>query len=215
MNATSSIAASLAAHGVAYSGDIAAAALRNRLDPRLLAAVAAQETGGPGSNSGRNIVGDGGHGHGLFQIDDRYHAFARTPGAMQPAANAEHAAEMLRGLLDRYGGDTHAALSAYNAGDPRASGTTTRWSDGATLGYADSVLRHESQLEDARAALPEDTASASNLALAASGAASTAATAVLPLLSPAQPAPNAPPDGEQPYLDELAREARSTAESTT
>lgn len=146
-----SSAPALAAHGVRYASEIAAAAGRHRLDPTLLAAVAAQETGGPGSNGGRNIVGDGGHGHGLFQIDDRWHAFARSSSAMDPGQNAEYAAGMLERLLDRYGGDVHKALSAYNAGSPRAVGTTTRWDDGTVLGYADSVLRHAVALDDARA----------------------------------------------------------------
>ena len=140
------IANDLAARGVAYAPQIAAAAQANGLDPKLLAAVAAQETGGPDSNAGANIVGDGGHGRGLFQIDDRWHAFAATPAAMDPAKNAAYAGRMIRGLLDRNGGDVHAALSAYNAGDPKATGTTTRWADGTTLGYADSVLRHEARL---------------------------------------------------------------------
>ncbi|MDE2483106.1 MAG: transglycosylase SLT domain-containing protein [bacterium] len=141
------VAARLAQHGVEYAPAIAAAARRHGLDPTLLAAVAAQETGGPGANAGRNVVGDGGHGHGLFQIDDRWHAFASSPAAMDPAKNADYAAGMLAGLLRRYGGDAHAALSAYNAGDPRAVGTKTTWADGARLGYADSVLRHERALE--------------------------------------------------------------------
>ena len=140
MNVLSS--ADLAARGVAYAPEIASAAARNRLDPTLLAAVAAQETGGPDTNAGANIVGDGGHGHGVFQIDDRWHAFAQTSDAMKPAANAQYAAHMLRGLLDENGGDIRAALSSYNAGDPHARGTTTRWGDGRVLGYADSVLRH-------------------------------------------------------------------------
>lgn len=134
--------------GIRYSGEIATAARVHRLNPKLLAAVAAQETGGPGSRSGRNIVGDGGHGHGIFQIDDRYHAFARTAEAMDPAKNADYAATLLSGLLKRFGGDVHAALSAYNAGSPTAAGTRTDWGDGCRLGYADSVLRHYDQLSD-------------------------------------------------------------------
>src|SRR6202011_6404635 len=90
--------------GVAFAPQIAAAAARHHLDPRLLAAVAAQETGGPGADSGRNIVGDGGHGRGVFQIDDRWHAFARSPGAMDPARNADYAAGLLESNLHRYGG---------------------------------------------------------------------------------------------------------------
>ncbi|MBV8298741.1 MAG: transglycosylase SLT domain-containing protein [Candidatus Eremiobacteraeota bacterium] len=130
---------------VAYGPAIAAAATRHHLDPRLLAAVAAQETGGPGSNSGRNVVGDGGHGHGLFQIDDRWHAFARTPAAMDPAQNADYAAGLLESNLNRYG-DVRSALSAYNAGSPNATGTRTDWGDGQPVGYADSVFHHYAQL---------------------------------------------------------------------
>lgn len=130
---------------VAYAPQISRAAQQFGLDPRLLAAVAAQETGGPGSTSGANIVGDGGHGHGLFQIDDRYHAFAATPEALDPAKNAGYAAGMLAGLLQKYGGNVREALSAYNAGSPTAAGTTTDWG-GTTLDYADSVMAHYAQL---------------------------------------------------------------------
>src|SRR6202163_4035259 len=105
---------------VAYRSEIAAAPPRHHLGPRLLAAVAAQEPGGPGADSGRNIVGDAGHGHGVFQIDDRWHAFARSSAAMDPAKNADYAAGMLESNLHRYGGDVRAALSAYNSGSPTA-----------------------------------------------------------------------------------------------
>jgi Transglycosylase SLT domain len=133
---------------VAYGPQIAAAATRHHLEPRLLAAVAAQETGGPGADSGRNVVGDGGHGRGLFQIDDRWHAFASTPAAMDPAQNADYAAGLLESNLNRYGGDMRAALSAYNAGSPNATGTPTDWGDGKPVGYADSVFRHYARLGD-------------------------------------------------------------------
>ena len=199
MTALSASAASLAAHGVSYALPIARAAERNGLAPSLLAAVAAQETGGPGVNAGRNILGDGGHGHGLFQIDDRYHAFARSPASMDPAQNAEHAAEMLHGLLQRYGGNERAALSAYNAGSPTARGTTTRWSDGATLDYADSVLRHQAQIEEARAELPEAAARIDSYAT------STGAPPGIPLAPPP-----AAQHGEQPWLDELAAETNAS-----
>src|SRR5579875_3700364 len=156
MNTISSIpqtARSLAEHGVAFAPQIASAAAKYGVDARLLAAVAAQETGGPGSNAGRNVVGDAGHGHGIFQIDDRFHSFARTGLAMQPQANADYAAGMIASLLHRYGGDVHKALSAYNAGSPQATGTVTTWQDGRRLGYADSVLRHYTDLG---ASEPED-----------------------------------------------------------
>jgi hypothetical protein len=132
--------------GVRFGAQIAAAAGRHGLDPKLLAAVAAQESGGPDTNSGRNVVGDGGHGHGLFQLDDRSWAFASSSAALDPAANADAAAGILRDDLDRYGGNVRAALSAYNSGSPAAAGTPTTWGDGQTLSYADSVMRHYAAL---------------------------------------------------------------------
>jgi transglycosylase-like protein with SLT domain len=139
-------ASRLAAGGVAFAPQISTAARRHGVDPDLLAAVAAQETGGPDTNAGHNVVGDGGHGHGLFQIDDRWHSFAATPDAMDPAKNADYAAGMLSGLLKQYGGNVREALSAYNAGSPTATGTRTRWGDGSDLSYADSVMRHYQRL---------------------------------------------------------------------
>jgi hypothetical protein len=136
---------------VAFGTQIQAAAQRWGLDPKLLAAVAAQETGGPGSNSGRNVVGDGGHGHGLFQIDDRSHAFAQSPAAMDPAQNADYAAQLLHGNLVQNNGKVRAALSEYNAGSPTATGTVTTWADGQSLGYADSVERHYALLGGSQA----------------------------------------------------------------
>jgi hypothetical protein len=189
----SSSAARLGSAGVAYAPQIAAAARRHGLDPTLLAAVAAQETGGPGSNAGRNVVGDGGHGHGLFQIDDRSHAFARSPQALDPAANADYAAGMLSSLLNRYGGNVHQALSAYNTGEPNAVGTRTTWPDGQSLGYADSVLKHYGAisgepgplLASAQAELPSLTTSLGALSNAAG------ATPMLPPVTlPSLPSPD-------------------------
>ena len=131
---------------IRYGAEIEAAATKHHIDPQLLAAVAAQETGGPGARSGSNIVGDSGHGHGVFQIDDRSWSFAKTPAAMNPSANADFAAGMLADNLQRYGGNVKMALSAYNAGSPTATGTATTWANGTTLGYADSVLAHYSEL---------------------------------------------------------------------
>jgi hypothetical protein len=162
--------------GVRYGAEIDAAARNHGIDPRLLAAVAAQETGGPGSNSGNNIVGDAGHGHGLFQIDDRTWSFASSPSAMDPSANADAAAGILGDDLHRYGGNVRSALSAYNSGSPTATGTTTTWGDGRTLGYADSVLRHYAALGGDPNELVADNrdTSASVNALAGLGGAQTA-----------------------------------------
>lgn len=162
-----STAARLAAAGVAYAPQIATAARAHGLDPDLLAAVAAQETGGPGTNAGRNVVGDGGHGRGLFQIDDRSHSFAETPQAMDPAANADYAGGMLSGLLSRYDGNVHEALSAYNSGSPTAAGTQTLWPDGTRLDYADSVLKHEEAISGSPESEPLQSAQAELPALLA------------------------------------------------
>jgi hypothetical protein len=187
---------------VAFAPQIAAAAQRYQLDPTLLAAVAAQETGGPGSNSGANVVGDGGHGHGIFQIDDRYHAFAATPAAMDPAQNADYAAGMLSGLLQKYGGDVHAALSAYNAGSPAATGATTNWG-GVMLGYADSVMEHYTQLGGTArdAAIPDLADTSASVNQLQSLAASSSSSAVQPS---AMPAPSLPTTQQETQAQQAA-----------
>ena len=183
--------------GIRYGPQIAAAARANGLDPQLLAAVAAQETGGPGSNSGANIVGDGGHGHGLFQLDDRYHAIAGTPAAMDPATNADYAGKLLSGLLQRYGGDLHAALSAYNAGSPQATGTVTTWPDGSRLGYADSVMRHLTSIQSGDASAPTQSVAT---ALAPAAVTTTSPIAAgAPMFMPQAPQVPAFTPNNQPY----------------
>ncbi len=213
IDATSS---QLAAHGVAYAPAIAQAAQRHDVDPTLLAAVAAQETGGPGSNAGHNVVGDGGHGHGLFQIDDRYHDFAETPAAMDPAANADYAAGMLHGLIAKFGGNVHQALSAYNSGSPNAAGTTTTWGDGQTLGYADSVMKHYQQIGGSTGGLgttapsdpggPEDPSSLEESVIAEL---STLMASVGSLASQAQSLP------EMPQLSQPSQQPQSYHRATT
>jgi Transglycosylase SLT domain len=187
------IASRLAADGVAFAPEITGAARRHALDPELLAAVAAQETGGPDTNAGRNVVGDGGHGHGVFQIDDRWHPFASTPAAMDPGKNADYAAGMLSDLVKRYGGNVREALSAYNAGSPTATGTRTRWSDGSDLAYADSVMRHYQRLTGESAESPQSSAAAESSATIASVGALQTQARRLPLLPPVLPAISASP----------------------
>lgn len=90
----------------------------------LLLAIASRET------HCRNIPGDGGHGRGVFQIDDRYHADwlaehgAETPGAVPSIEDAAaYASEILAANLAfgrRHGIRGRAlvkfAASAYNVG---------------------------------------------------------------------------------------------------
>ncbi len=189
---------------IAFAPQITAAAQRNNLDPKLLAAVAAQETGGPGALSGRNIVGDGGHGHGLFQIDDRWHRFASTPAAMDPDQNANYAAGLLSGLLKTYGGDVRMALSAYNAGSPTATGTTTDWGNGKVVGYADSVLMHYAEFGGG-ATTARDAAIPDAAATAADTNSLRAAAAASPVnATPAAPAPAIPATSDHGSHEETA-----------
>ena len=130
LNSESSFAQSFwAQHGcISFGGEIFSAATRHHLDPMLLAAIAAQETGGPSKNSGANIVGDNGHGFGPFQIDDRSHSdFTGNLTAMIPAYNADYAATMMEDLMARYRSDVRKSLSAYNAGLGNRCGTRTSW----------------------------------------------------------------------------------------
>ncbi len=126
---------------VRFAPDIRAAAQRYGIDPMILAAIGMQET------RLQNIVGDGGHGRGVFQIDDRWHGpwMAANNGGMTPSSNAMKAAEILSSFLRQFG-DIRKAITAYNAGGGTAArggcGTMQTWPDGQRLCYADSVFRH-------------------------------------------------------------------------
>lgn len=69
--------------------------------------------------------GDGGHGHGWWQIDDRYHAIP-PDWSTNIAWQANRGAEILAGNLARFDGDLLSALNAYNSGSPRTEYTTGR-----------------------------------------------------------------------------------------
>src|ERR687884_423981 len=84
----------------------------------LLYAVGSRET------NLRNVVGDGGHGHGVFQLDDRSHQI--PPGFDQDVhAQAEKAAQMLEAGFRRFG-DWVKSCNYYNSGSPDAGQTTGR-----------------------------------------------------------------------------------------
>lgn len=86
-----------------------------KLLPCLLYAVGSRET------NLRNIVGDGGHGHGMFQLDDRWHVI--PAGFDQDVfAQAQRAADMLDGLQSG-NGSWLAALNAYNSGQTNTAHT--------------------------------------------------------------------------------------------
>lgn len=130
------------------------AASAHGVDPSLLASFAAQESGTPGSTTNRNVaVGADGHGRGMFQIDDRYHAIARTPGVRDPVASADYAARLVREGLDaahhaglRGVAAIRGAANYYHAGTiGNRESPNTRWPD-STLHYDDSLVRHYEQM---------------------------------------------------------------------
>jgi Putative peptidoglycan binding domain len=94
--------------------------LAHGLPRMLLFAIGSRET------NLTNEVGDGGHGHGVWQLDDRWH---------QPAGGFGHfdgdvplqcsiAADMLHGLLTATGGNVEEAAAMYNSGQESEAGTT-------------------------------------------------------------------------------------------
>jgi soluble lytic murein transglycosylase-like protein len=130
---------------VNFGDEIAAAAKAYGVDPVFLSAIAAQETGGPESDSGNNRNQKNGSGKGLFQIDTKWHHDISLTDLSDPGKNAMYAARMVRDLIKANGGDEHAAASEYNSGDPDSCGTKTTWPLGR-LCYGDSVMAHKNRL---------------------------------------------------------------------
>lgn len=116
-----------------------------KLPQFLLYAVASRET------NMTNEVGDGGHGHGMFQLDDRWHTI---PVGFDSDVNeqAKTAASMLQGLIHVFPGDLKAAVSAYNTGvnNARAGIHDTGNSDAYTAGgdYGSDVLGRMQYLQN-------------------------------------------------------------------
>lgn len=89
----------------------------HRLPRGLLYAIGSRET------NLANVIGDGGHGHGVFQLDDRSHRI--PPGFMGDVhAQAETAAAMLGNLLAITRGAIIYAANMYNSGSPHTNATT-------------------------------------------------------------------------------------------
>lgn len=80
----------------------------------LLLAVGSRETN-LSERYTKGATGDGGHGHGVMQYDDRSH---KIPAGFDLDARLQFtvAAEMLRSLGQHFKGNWSAALAAYNAG---------------------------------------------------------------------------------------------------
>lgn len=71
--------------------------------------------------SGFQPAADNGLSYGLMQLNKRYY-----PPDLTPADNIRAGAAYLGELLERYGGDTAAALTAYNAGHDTGNRTYAR-----------------------------------------------------------------------------------------
>ncbi len=83
---------------------LSAAAKKYGIPENILKAVAWQES----TWNARALSFDGQHGKGVMQIDDRYHAFAKTPDVFDSAKNIDYGA--------RYLAAWSAALKRYNGG---------------------------------------------------------------------------------------------------
>jgi soluble lytic murein transglycosylase-like protein len=125
-----------------WAREIGAAALATGVDPFLLAAIMDRESLGgeylkPRGPAG---VGDGGHGRGLMQVDDRYHAsfvaalYGRSTLYLwqDPAFACLYGARLLEENMARFGGDELAAVAAYNASSTRVSATRANLPPGAS-----------------------------------------------------------------------------------
>jgi len=95
--------------------------LAHGLPRMLLFAVGSRET------NLTNETGDFGHGHGVWQLDDRFHS---PPGGSWPKFDANvplqcaTAAAMLQGLLTNTGGNVEPAAALYNSGHTEEFHTT-------------------------------------------------------------------------------------------
>ena len=122
-----------------YDGCFAASARRHGLPRALLIAVARGE-----SNFDPRAVSSAG-AHGLMQIlwpaTAKELGFRRVTELYEPCRNIDAGARYLRGLLDRYDGDLHLALAAYNYGPGRISPTGRPIPPGAAW-YSGYIHRH-------------------------------------------------------------------------
>jgi len=139
--------------GLRYGREMTEAAQRYGIEPKLLAAVAAQESG-QGGLQAHNIDQRGGLGRGPFQID--IGAWPKQASiAHDPVRSARFAASLLKDGFrqadlahdaERPVDRIKEALRTYNASSPHARTTLTLWPDGK-IPYEESVLRHYHAIE--------------------------------------------------------------------
>ena len=100
---------------VPYGEQIRAAALRNGLDPLLVASIISVE-----SNFNSRAISPK-SAFGLMQLRPRTAAELSVRNLFDPAQNIEAGTHYLKELLDRYGQNLALALAAYNAGPDRVA----------------------------------------------------------------------------------------------
>jgi hypothetical protein len=122
-----------------YASCFSAAAAEHDLPETLLLAVARGESDfEPAARSSANA-------YGLMQIlwpgTARQLGIERLSQLLDPCTNVEAGARYLRGLLDRYRGNLHRALAAYNYGPSRIPVTGGQLPEGA-IWYSGYIKRH-------------------------------------------------------------------------
>jgi hypothetical protein len=92
------------------------AARAEGIPPAIVLAIASRESRGGRIIAGRGWRGDQGHGHSIWQVDDRsWPGFTRRVDPSDHMRYANFAASLLRDLKDKLGSWTR-AVAAYNAG---------------------------------------------------------------------------------------------------
>ncbi|MGB6199684.1 MAG: lytic transglycosylase domain-containing protein [Candidatus Acidiferrales bacterium] len=125
-----------------YAGEIAAAALRYGVDPRLVTAVIAAESNfDPRAVSARLACG-------LMQLRPEVVSRYRVANVFDPKQNIEAGTRYLKELLDRYGQNLSLALAAYNAGPDRVGQYGGIPPFPETLEYVRRVTERYSQAEN-------------------------------------------------------------------
>lgn len=136
------------------------------IDPLLILAIMDRESGGGEFTQPRGPagLGDGGHGHGLMQIDDRYHSTfiaAKGPDGKplwtKPLFNVGYAVELLHFNYLAFNGGSGLrailpAIAAYNASAKRVRealrGLTRPASDVRVIAVLDPLTTGKNYVSD-------------------------------------------------------------------